>query len=184
MKVYLDSGVFIDYLIGRGHAGSYLRTAERRGRAPEQLLSDAEGCLSRIRERHQGMTSTLTCYEVEEALYRALRRSAAGVANADRFIIPAARAVTTQTLVTIDLFGIAMIDLSTTVVTSQCSNIELQKRGIRAADALHIVTALAQTADAFITTDAHLIALDCIFTTVTGAALRCVDTDVGLSVLA
>lgn len=184
MKIYIDSGVFIDYLIGRGHTGSYLRTTERRGRVPERLLLDAEECLSRIQERHYGITSALTCYEVEEALYRELRRSAVGVANADRFIIPAARAVTTQALVTIDLFRIAMIDLSSTVVTAQCSNIELQKRGIRAADALHVTTALAEGAEIFVTTDADLIGLDRVLTGATGVALRCVDTDAALSLLA
>jgi len=79
---------------------------------------------------------------VEEALYRALRGSPTGAANASRFIIPAARAVITQTLMTIDLFNIVLVDLTSAVVTAQCGNLELQRRGIRAADALHITTAL------------------------------------------
>jgi hypothetical protein len=74
VKVYLDSGVFIDFLSGRGHAGSYLRSVDRRGRSPVRLLADAEACLAAILDRHDGMTSSLTCYEVEEALYRELRR--------------------------------------------------------------------------------------------------------------
>ena len=116
MKVYLDSGVFIDYLIGRGHTSSFLRATERRGRAPERLLADAEACFSAIVHRHAGITSTLTCYEVEEAMYRELRRTTNEVPNVDRFIIPAARAVITQTLVTIELFKIALLDLTSAVV--------------------------------------------------------------------
>jgi hypothetical protein len=42
---------------------------ERRGRAPARLLADAEACLTAILARRSGITSSLTCYEVEEALY-------------------------------------------------------------------------------------------------------------------
>ena len=111
MNAYIDSGVFIDYLVGRGHAGPYLRAADRRGRTPAQLGQDAEACLTRLATGHVTLTSSLTCYEVEEALYRELKRSATGVAHGDRFIVPAARAVITQTLVTINLFVIRMVDL-------------------------------------------------------------------------
>lgn len=184
MKVYLDSGVFIDYLIGRGHTGPYLRAVNRRGRAPERLLTDAEACLTSILERHSGITSSLTCYEVEEALYRALRGSTAGEPNTNRFIIPAARAVITQTLMTIDLFRIVLVDLTSAVVTAQCGNLELQKRGVRAADALHITTALAEEAQVFITTDADLIRLDDVFENRSGIRLRCLDTDKAIELLA
>ena len=183
MKVYLDSGVFIDYLIGRGHTGSFLRATERRGRAPERLLEDAEACFAAIVQRHQGITSSLTCYEVEEAMYRELRRTTTDVPNVDRFIIPAARAVITQTLVTIELFRIVLLDLTSAVVIAQCDNVELQRRGIRAADALHITTALAHDAQVFITTDGALLALDNAFVNASGARVRCVDTDEALQLL-
>jgi predicted nucleic acid-binding protein len=181
--VYLDSGVFIDYLIGRGHTSSFLRASERRGRAPERLLADAEACFSAIVQQHEGITSSLTCYEVEEAMYRELRRSTTEVPNVDRFIIPAARAVILQTLVTIELFNVILLDLTAAVVTAQCDNIELQKRGIRAADALHLTTALAHGAQVFITTDNALIALDNAFENNQGVRLRCVDTDNALTLL-
>jgi len=183
VKAYLDSGVFIDYLIGRGHTSSYLRATDRRGRPPARLLTDAEACLTAILERHSGITSCLTCYEVEEALYRELRRSVAGVPNADRFIIPAARAVSTQALVTIDLFKITLADLTSAIVTAQCGNLELQKRGIRAADALHVTTTIAECAHLLITTDANLIRLDGVLENATGERLRCVDTDQAISLL-
>lgn len=149
-----------------------------------RLLADAEACLAAILDRHDGMTSSLTCYEVEEALYRELRRSTTEVPNAERFIIPAARAVTTQTLMTMDLFDITLIDLTSAVVTAQCSNLELQRRGIRAADALHITTALAEHARILITTDTDLMKLDNVFEGTNGVRLRCVDTDQALALLA
>jgi hypothetical protein len=68
MRAYLDSGIFLDYLIGRGHAGAYLRTADRRGRLPAQLGEDAEACLTLLAAKHEAFTSSLTCYEVEEAM--------------------------------------------------------------------------------------------------------------------
>ena len=135
-------------------------------------------------EQHVGITSSLTCYEVEEALYRAIRGSEAGEANTNRFIIPAARAVITQTLMTIDLFKIVLVDLTAAVVNAQCGNLELQKRGIRAADALHITTALSEDAHVFITTDSDLIRLDDVFESDRGIRLRCVDTDQAIALLA
>jgi predicted nucleic acid-binding protein len=184
VKVYLDSGVFIDYLIGRGHTSHFLRATERRGRKPENLLADAEACFAAIGQRHEGMTSSLTCYEVEEAMYRELRRSTNNVANADRFIVPAARAVILQTLATIELFRIELLDLTSAVVIAQCDNVDLQRRGVRAADALHFTTALAHGTDVFITTDGSLAALDNAFPNSHGARMRCVDTDGALALLA
>jgi predicted nucleic acid-binding protein len=180
VKVYLDSGVFIDYLIGRGHTASYLRVTDRRGRAPQRLLIDAEACLQAILERHEGLTSNLTCYEVEEALYRELRRSPDGAKAEDAFIIPAARAVITQVLVTTDLYRIELVDLTSQVVSAQCGNLELQRRGIRAADALHITTAVGEGAELFIS---KLIDLDGVFLNSRGAQLRCADTDDAISLL-
>ncbi|HEX7154359.1 MAG TPA: PIN domain-containing protein [Thermoanaerobaculia bacterium] len=183
MNAYIDSGVFIDYLVGRGHAGSYLRSAERRGRTPAQLGQDAEMCLTRLAARHVMLTSPLTCYEVEEALYRELKRSATGVAHGDRFIVPAARAAIVQTLVTTNLFGIRMIDLTAAIVASQCQNIELQMRGVRAADALHVTTAVVAGADVILSADDDILKLDRVFTATSGNPLRCVDTDVALTLI-
>jgi len=183
VKVYLDTGVFIDYLIGSRHTHSDLRSTDRRGRAPARLGADAETCLSAIRKRHVGITSAITCYEAEEAMYGQLARSASGREDKDKFVIPAARAVITQILVTADRFRIALVDLTRSVVRSQSGNLELQERGIRAADALHVATALAEGAEMFITTDAKLIGLDEVFSTPAGLRLRCVDTDGAIRLL-
>ncbi|HEV7425069.1 MAG TPA: PIN domain-containing protein [Thermoanaerobaculia bacterium] len=184
MKVYLDSGVFIDLLATRGHA-AYLRTTKRRGRDPERLRADAENCLTAIQRRHSAATSTITCWEVEEAMYRELvRRSPEAGVTARGVLVAAARLLVTQTLGIIDYFQIQLVDLTRLIVTAQSANLELQNRGIRAADALHITTAIAEGAELLITTDANLIRLDNVFENSAGASLHCVDTDQALSLLA
>lgn len=185
MKAYLDSGVFVDYLITEDHPGASLRATKRRGRTPERLRIDAEKCLTAIRHRHAGATSTVTCWELEEAMYGELvRRFPEAGFNTRSVFVPAARLLVAQTLLMIDSFRIELVDLTRRVVDAQCSNLELQQRGIRAADALHVTTALAEGAGVFITTDAALIRLDNVFENSIGAFLRCVDTDQALPLLA
>jgi predicted nucleic acid-binding protein len=185
VKAYLDAGIFIDFLIDRGQGAAYLRSTKRRGREPERLRTDAEECLAALRDRHIGTTSVITCWEVEEAMYAELvRRSPTGEPVMKHLIVPTARDLVTHTLITIDLFQIQLIDLTRRIVDAHCSNLELQDRGIRAADSLHITTALAEDAELLITTDANLIRLDNVFDNSAGATLRCVDTDQALALLA
>ena len=75
MRVYLDTGVFIDYLINRSHAGHYLRKGARRGRTPGQLNKDVVSCLSKIGRKHEGFTSCLALYELEDALFTELKNA-------------------------------------------------------------------------------------------------------------
>jgi hypothetical protein len=100
VKVYIDTGLFIDCLTSRGPVGAYLRTAAGRGRSPAALCIDAECCLSKIAQSHKGITSSLTYYEVEEALFRELVRKNTGVAHAKKYLIPAARSAITQVMMT------------------------------------------------------------------------------------
>lgn len=183
MKVYIDTGLFIDYLIFRGPVGSYLRTAARRGRSPVDLCTDAERCLSKIAQSHKGITSSLTYYEVEEALFRELARKTTGVAHARKYLIPAARSAMTQVMMTVELFSVDVIDLTHETIREQVKNVGLQMQGIRAADSLHITTAILYGADMIISTDEGVLALDSTLTSVHGAAVRCVDSDEALRFL-
>ncbi len=103
MRVYLDTGVFIDYLSARGGANA-LRSSERTGRTPGAIVADAERLFEVVGNRHLGATSCLTYYEVEEALYRQLAQSTKGISHADSLLIPAARSITTQVQMVIELF--------------------------------------------------------------------------------
>jgi hypothetical protein len=86
MRVYLDTGVFIDYFINRSHVGHYLRTGSRRGRTPKKLNKDVISCLSRISRKHEGFTSNLTLYELEHALFTAMKNTYKGSSHLDRYL--------------------------------------------------------------------------------------------------
>jgi predicted nucleic acid-binding protein len=180
MKAYVEAGVSIDYLFLRSHSGPDLRTASRRGRSPADLARDAEACLVKLRAKHTIITSSLTCFEVEEALYRQLTATGKGVAHRGKLSVPAARAVIPQMLMTFRLFNISVIDLTAKIIREQCANVDLQVHGIRAVDALHVTTALVNDADMIITGDDYIISIDGSLSTMSGGTLRSVDTDSAL----
>ncbi len=183
MRVYIDTGIFIDYLISRGHSAHYLRANPRRGRAPQDLVQDAENCLDRIAKLHSGFTSALTFYEVEEALFAQLARlQASGVTHGRRFLIPAARAAMVQVQITVGLFNIQVLDLNHITIDQQIRNIDLQVRGIRAADSLHVTMAILNGADLILSTDSDVQDLDGVFQNGNGVPIRCMDSDVALTI--
>jgi len=182
VRVYYDTGAFIDYLSTRGN--TILRTAGRRGRVPSAIAADAEQLFERVRRVHLGATSCLTYYEVEEALYRLLAQSAKGVSHADSLLIPAARSITTQVQIVVDLFNISVLDLTLGTIRLQLQQLELQTRGVRAADALHAATALAFDADLIVSADDGLLHLDQVLVNLRGARVRCCDTDGALRLVA
>jgi predicted nucleic acid-binding protein len=183
VRVYLDTGVFIDYLSARGNTNSLLRSSERRGRSPAEIAADAERLFEKVNRSHIGATSCLTYYEVEEALYGLLARSAKGVSQADAILIPAARSITTQVQIVVELFNIAVLDLTSDTVRLQLQQLDLQTRGIRAADALHAATAIAFDVDLLVSTDDALVQLDGILTNARGRKIICRDTDLSLQLL-
>jgi predicted nucleic acid-binding protein len=183
VRVYFDTGVFIDYLSARGSANALLRAAERRGRSPLNIAADAEQLFERVGKAHVGATSCLTFYEVEEALYRILVQSAKGISRADTFLIPAARSITTQVQIVVDVFNISVLDLTSATVRLQLQQLELQTRGIRAADALHAATAIAFDADVLVSADDAILNLDGILVNSKGRQIACRDTDVCLQLL-
>ena len=128
-------------------------------------------------------TSCLTFYEVEEALYQLLALSAKGVSRGRTFLVPAARAITTQVQIVVDLFNISVLDLTSGTVRLQLQQLDLQTRGIRAADALHAASAIAFDADLFVTTDDALLDLDRILVNVRGSKILCRDTDSAIQLL-
>jgi predicted nucleic acid-binding protein len=182
VRVYFDTGVFIDYLSARGSANA-LRSSERRGRTPEAIVADAERLFETVSKRHVGATSCLTYYEVEEALYRQLAQSAKGISHADSLLIPAARSITTQVQMVIEVFRIGVLDLTAATVRLQLQQLELQTRGIRAADALHAATAIAFNADLLVTTDDAILNLDGILVNSIGSNIICRDTDGAITIV-
>jgi hypothetical protein len=123
VRVYFDTGIFIDYLSTRGSANALLRSSERRGRSPADIATDAERLFKNVGKGHIGATSCLTYYEVEEALYRLLAQSAKGISRADMLLIPAARSITTQVQIVVELFNILVLDLTSGTVRLQLGNL-------------------------------------------------------------
>lgn len=183
MKIYLDTGIFIDYLTPRGHAGSNLRAAARNGRPAAQLVADAEECLKRIAANHKGVTSALTCYEVEEALYKKLAQASKGLSHASTLVIAAARGIVHQVVTTARLHNIDLLELTADVVHAQLREPELTLRGVRAADALHVATAIRACADVIVSGDAAILALDGLIANASNALIRCCDSDICLTIL-
>jgi predicted nucleic acid-binding protein len=183
VRIYLDTGVFIDYLSIRGTANAVLRTSDRRGRAPLNIAQDAERLLEKVSRSHTGATSCLTYYEVEEALYRLLAQSAKGVSGTDTLLIPVARSITTQVQIVVEFFNISVLDLTAATIRLQLQQLDLQTRGIRAADALHAPTSIAFDADIVVTTDQGLLQLDGVLVNHRGSKILCKDTDSALHLL-
>jgi predicted nucleic acid-binding protein len=180
VRVYFDTGAFIDYLSTRGSANALLRSSQRRGRLPADIVADAERLFEKVGKSHTGATSCLTYYEVEEALYRLLNQAAKGISRADTLLIPAARAITTQVQIVVELFNISVLDLTSATVHLQLRQLDLQTRGIRAADALHAATAIAFDADLLVSADDAILSLDGLLVNTQGRKIMCRDTDMAL----
>jgi hypothetical protein len=83
----------------------------------------------------------------------------------------------------IELFNISVLDLTSATVHLQLQQLDLQTRGIRAADSLHAATAIAFDADLLVSTDDTLLQLDGILTNTRGSKIVCRDTDSSLQLL-
>lgn len=66
---------------------------------------------------------------------------------------------------------------------AQLSNVELYIRGIRAADALHVTSAINFDAEVLISVDEDVLKLDSIIVNKSGVPIKFCDTDVALTIL-
>jgi predicted nucleic acid-binding protein len=183
VNVYFDTGFFIDYFVERGHSASLLRTADRRGRTAQQLCEDALSCVVAVARKHTGQTSALTLVEAETTLFDAMQKASAGVPEKYRYLVTAARAQAIQVMSAVRLYSIQVIPLSHDVLTRVLTTLELQHHAIRAADAVHVSTAITANSDIIISTDSHVLGLDRRIANSNGSLMRCVDTDVALTLL-
>lgn len=60
----------------------------------------------------------------------------------------------------VELFNVSVLNLTSATVRLQLQQLDLQTRGIRAADALHAASAIAFDADLLVSTDDSLLQLD------------------------
>ena len=183
MKVYVDTGVFVDFLINRGHVATLLRSAGQRRRDLAGLQRDADACLQRSTAGHELITSCHTLFEVEDAVFRQMKTAAAGTPHNERFAIQTARPAVLQVMTTAALFGVQLVPVTPLILDDLVGNVELQRRGVRTGDSLHVVTAIREAAELVISADSDVLALDGVFTNTAGRALRCLDTDAALALL-
>lgn len=183
MKIYIDTGVFIDYLAERSPTGSYLRTAPRRGRTVSQLSDDGTQLLERIKSKHQGLTSCLTLYEVETILYQTLASFYGGRSDSRRYLVISARSLTTQVMSVLERHNIEVMDLTLELFKNTVAEIELQARAIEAGDSLHITTAIINNAEVIVSSDRDLLNLDGLLRNKNGNIIQCLDTDRALLLL-
>lgn len=183
MRVYVDTGPLIDYLAQAAAGAAILRTAPRRGRSPSALFREAEHVLNRVRASHEGATSALTFYEVEEALFKGIAASTRGLRNAAALRVAIVRPIVTQALLAADRFGLTLLPVDEQIVRSLAADLTLRRSAVRAADALHVRCAARFDAELLITTDAGLLALDGRIVNGRGDPIRCRDTHDAAAVL-
>jgi hypothetical protein len=183
MRVYVDTGALIDYLAQATPVASILRPAHRRGRTATMLFEDAREVLNRIATAHQGATSTLTFYEIEEALYKQLVASTKGIPRAVAARVTAARPIVAQALIAARFFGLEILEIEERTVDSLARHAALVANAVRAADGLHIISAIDFDADLILTADAGLVALDGILLNQRTIPIRCCDTHIALTLL-
>jgi len=76
-----------------------------------------------------------------------------------------------------------VLDLTATTVEAQLSNVELYVRGIRAADALHVASAINFDAEVLISVDEDVLKLDGVIVNKSGVPIKFCDPDVALTIL-
>jgi hypothetical protein len=72
---------------------------------------------------------------------------------------------------------------SVSAVRLQLEQLNLQTRGIRAADALHAATAISFDADLLVSTDESILSLDGILVNTQGGKILCRETDLAIGYL-
>jgi hypothetical protein len=174
---YYDTGSIVDYLTFASHAGLVLRTGSRRGRDPKTLYEDADACLTKIAKSYQGITSCHTLYEIEGAMFSALKTRAAGIAHAGKMLIYSARPVILQSIKVMDLFKIEIKDLTKDLMRAAAKKEDFLEGGVKLGDTLHMMMAMLSGADLIITGDDHILSYDKKLVNANGASIRCLDTD-------
>jgi hypothetical protein len=106
-----------------------------------------------------------------------------GASHSIPLIVSSARSAVVQGMTVAQIYKISLVDVSETIILKQLQEISLQFHGIMAADSLHIITAIETDADVIISTDTHMHKLDNVFYNSRGLQIRCVDTDVALTLL-
>ncbi len=180
MRVHIETGILVDYLAQGQYA--LLRTAHRNGRDPGQLYRDAREILQVIAGSPiEGAISALTFYEIEEALYKLISGSIKGIPNAAAVRLAACRPILVEAIAAARFFDLNVLELSRDAVDAVARSLLLMQRGVRAADALHVMTAANHGVDLILSADRDILKLDGLVINNSNAFMRCLDSDAGLT---
>jgi predicted nucleic acid-binding protein len=105
------------------------------------------------------------------------------MANASTLRVLAARSIVPQTVTAVRFFGISVLDLTASTIEAQLNNVDLHMRGIRAADALHVASAINFDTEVLISVDEDVLKLDGVIKNRSGIPIKFCDTDIALTIL-
>lgn len=176
MIIYLDTGIFFDYLIERSHSESILRKNGRSKRDNEQLRNDVEECFKKF-SGHTIITSCITFYETEDAMLKQLKNGEDNIDNRSKLILMSARTVLDQVSLVANMYNIRCIELTSDIFTGIVNNAVLKSNGVKLGDSIHAITAVNEKAELIITGDNHMKKLNEKLINSDGKRIRCLDTD-------
>jgi len=180
MRVYFDSGPFLDYLRFRSELVSQLRLKSRRGRSQAQISTDLEECLRKLSGTdHASFTSALTLVELEDTLQKDLRRKAKGLPlpNKSYFFLLDGRALLDYVVSVCQFHQIKIVDLQPAHIGLVLGTAEMKARKLSFRDSLHIACAVLLDCRAILTTDSGVLKVDNVFRNSKGDLVRCLDSD-------
>jgi len=186
MKVYLDTGVFVDYLVYRCLAAGSLRKKGRRNRNVQNLSDDVFTCLKKIvAQPHTAITSAITFLEVEEIIFTKLKTKQSGntIPNKIVHLITESRSNICQISVTCGIYNIDIIDYAENIIDLVRNNSFLMQKKIQSRDAIHIITAMINNADLIISGDKDILNLNKKVKNNNGNIISCLDTDDAKNIL-
>jgi len=130
-----------------------------------------------MRTPHIGITSSLTPFEAEDALFDEMSRSLKGKRDKRKKAVLGSSGISNQVLLIKQFYKLHMVDLREQEFIEKNRQINLQFNGIEAGDSLHMATAILNNADLVISTDKHMLSLNNNFRNSAGNIIQCLDTD-------
>lgn len=175
MKVYFDTGFFIDYFSSRTMPAILMRTQGRRGRTIHQIQQHAQNIMYNI-SKHELFTSIISIEEYAILSYEHLNQTIKGTYNKKSFIRNIIKTESTKLFNLCIINNIRLIPLDNTIINDAITNEGYDKLDFH--DAIHIKTARDAKSDIIISTDLHLLSHNNIFD-----GIRILDTDEALKLL-
>ena len=180
MKVYLDTGFFIDYDSARNPVAISLRVAGRRNRSLRRVQTDAATTMDKLR-LHHSFTSTLAVIEYERAMFYSLHEMTRGVSSGQQNAEALSKFYAGLFLdIVCRQRHIRVIPLPANLI--RAASVATRASSLELRDAIHLECAIGFDCDMIISPDEHFHRLDRRIT-ISGRPVRIVDTNVAVRML-